>query len=204
MFRKVSLIGLVLAAVVEIGSAQQTFTNDVYMLNYYSNRNNAAGADAFVRIVNPGTQGTPLQPATEGAICADIYVFDATQEMVECCSCRITANGVLQLSLINDLTQNPLTGFPAPNSGVIKVVSDDRANCNETHPVPVKRLLGWATHLQQPVSGTFVTTEDHFQDAPLGSGGGSQQSELDFLGQTCSFVHYLGSGKGICQCGSVS
>ncbi len=170
---------------------------NVYNLNYYSNRNNTALADSTLRVINPGTVGTPMSPG-HGTICADIYVFDATQEMVECCSCPITANGILQLSLLNDLTQNPLTGFPAPNSGVIKIVSDDARNCDETAPVPTPELLSWQTHTQQPVPGTYVTTEDEFQAAYLAEG------ELRFLGQACAFVQYLGSGKGVCHCGTAS
>jgi hypothetical protein len=173
----------------------QTF--DVYQLNYYSNRNNAANADQTVRVVNPGTVGTPISTG-HGTICADIYVFDATQEMIECCSCPITANGLLELSILNDLTQNPLTGFPAPGSGVIKIVSDSRQNCNETAPIPTPMLVAWGTHVQQPILGTFVTTEDEFAPAPLAD------DELGFLGQACAFVQYLGSGKGHCGCGSGS
>jgi hypothetical protein len=168
---------------------------DVYQLNYYSNRNNSANADQTFRVVNPGTVGTPLSTG-HGTICADIYVFDATQEMIECCSCPITANGLLELSLLKDLSQNPLTGFPAPNSGVIKIVADSRTNCNETAPVPTPQLLAWGTHIQQPITGTFVTTEGEFGAAPLAD------AELAFLGQACSFVQYLGSGKGICSCGT--
>jgi len=169
-----------------------------YSVNYYSNRNNTAGADQFVRVINPGTQGTPLTPSTHGAICADVYVFDANQEMVECCHCPITANGLLELSVLNDLTAKPLTGFPAPNSGAIKIVSDAYSNCNETAPSPIPELLAWGTHVQQPVSGAFVTTEEEFQGAPL------TEDELGFLGQACSFVQYLGSGKGVCTCGNGS
>jgi hypothetical protein len=181
--------------------AQETVApSDVYFLNYYSNRNNAAGADQTVRIINPGTQGTPIQPVVEGTICADIYVFDTTQEMQECCHCKITANGIAEISVLKGLTQDPLTGFPAPNAGVIKIVSDDRANCNEQAPRPVETLRAWMSHLQQPTTGTFVTTEDHFLRAPLTAGGGSQVSELDFLGEACAFVQYLGSGKGRCKC----
>jgi hypothetical protein len=185
--------------VILVMAAQVCFaqSGDVYQLNYYSNRNNSASADQFVRVVNPGVQGTPLTSG-HGTICADFYVFDATQEMVECCSCRITANGLAELSVISDLTQNPLTGFPAPNSGVVKIVSDNRQNCNETAPVPTPLLLAWATHIQQPIMGTFVTTEDQFQKSPLMDG------ELAFLGQACAFVQYLGSGKGVCKCGKTS
>jgi hypothetical protein len=192
--KKVFLFIAVALVLTAIAAAQQP---SFYNLNYYANRNNTALADSTTRIVNPGTQGTPIAPQ-HGTICADIYVFDSTQEMLECCSCPITANGILELSLLNDLMQNPLTGFPAPNSGVIKIVSDNRANCNETSPAPTPELLSWQTHVQQPVTGTFVTTEDQFQRAFL------TQDELAFLGQACAFVQYLGSGKGVCQCGAAS
>jgi hypothetical protein len=194
MFKKVAFVLLVTLAVTGLAFSQD---GSVYKLNYYANRNNTALADSVVRVVNPGVQGTPLS-SDHGTICADIYVFDSTQEMLECCSCPITANGIIELSLLNDLMQNPLTGFPAPNSGVIKIVSDSRANCNETSPVPTPELLSWQSHVQQPITGTFVTTEDKFQSAYL------SQDELAFLGQACSFVQYLGSGKGVCQCGAAS
>ncbi len=189
--KKVFFIIAVALVLTTIAAAQDPF---YYQLNYYSNRNNSAQADQTVRIINPGTTGTPIS-TDEGTLCADVYVFDSTQEMIECCSCKITANGVRALSLLNDLTQNPLTGFPAPDSGVIKIVSDANLNCDETSPRPTFELLAWQSHVQQPVLGTFVTTEDHFQPSDL------TKEELGFLGQACSFVQYLGSGKGVCQCG---
>jgi hypothetical protein len=195
MFKKAAVLLLLTLTIGCIAFAQSE--SSVYQVNYYSNRNNSALADSVVRVINPGVVGTPISP-DHGTICADIYVFDATQEMLECCSCPITANGILELSLLNDLMQNPLTGFPAPNSGVIKIVSDTGANCNELAPQPIPTLLGYATHVQQPIAGTFVTTEDEFQPAYL------TQEELAFLGQACSFVQYLGSGKGVCQCGAAS
>jgi hypothetical protein len=188
--KKIMLFTVVALILTAVAVAQAPY---VYQLNYYANRNNSATADQFTRIINPGTQGTPLSPK-HGTICADIYVFDATQEMLECCSCPVTANGILDMSLLNNLTQNPLTGFPAPNSGVIKIVSDSGSNCNETAPAPVIELLAWQTHVQQPVLGTFVTTEDAFLPSVLNA------DELAFLGQACAFVQYLGSGKGVCTC----
>jgi hypothetical protein len=175
--------------------------SDVYWVNYYSNRGFATAVtigpvlDQTVRIINPGEQGTPLA-AKHGAVCADIYVFNADQEMIECCNCRITANGLLTLSVNFDLTDNPLTGFPPPRDGVIKIISDNQANCDATSPVPVPDIRAWSTHLQAPGGAVLVTTEDEFLNAPL------QQDELSFLGQACSFVLFLGSGKGSCTCGN--
>jgi hypothetical protein len=187
------IVTLVILACTAVVAAQEV---GIYSVNYYSNRNNTAGADQFTRVINPGTQGTPITPGSHGAICADIYVFDANQEMVECCSCPITANGLLELSLLNDLSASPLTGFPAPNSGALKIVSDVYTNCDPTAPQPTIELLAWATHVQQPVLGAFVTTEEEYKFAPLNA------DEFAFLGQACSFVQYLGSGKGVCTCGS--
>ncbi|HMK31243.1 MAG TPA: hypothetical protein VK473_16285 [Terriglobales bacterium] len=168
--------------------------NDVYWVNYYSNRYASVSAyDQTVRIINPGEQGTPLSSG-HGTVCADIYVFDATQEMTECCACPITANGLLTLSVNHDLTSNPLQGWPPAPNGVIKIVSDNRANCDPTSPVPTPDLRAWGTHLQRPGGEILVTTEDEFEAAPL------QQNELSFLGQACSFVQFLGSGKGVCSC----
>ena len=86
---------------------------DVYKLNYFSN-NAAPAPDATVRIDNPGL--------TYGNLCAMIYVFDADQQLSECCGCVETHNGLRTLSVRRDLTSNPLTGRVSTN-GVIKVVS---------------------------------------------------------------------------------
>src|ERR1700735_5783089 len=86
---------------------------DVYKLNYFSN-NAAPAPDATVRIDNPGL--------TYGNLCAMIYVFDADQQLTECCGCVQTDNGLRTLSVRNNLTSNPLTGIRS-NNGVIKIVS---------------------------------------------------------------------------------
>ncbi len=191
---KKALVLLALVAFALPLAAQVFLDQPPYRLTYYANRNNPLGMDATIYVVNPGTQGTPLSPG-HGTICADFYVFNSKQEMKECCHCPLTANALIQLSLINDLTNNPLTGFPAADAGVIKVVADARTNCNEEAPIPVSELLEWATHIQQPVTGTFTVTEDEFQPATL------NVDELGFLGQACAFVKFLGSGKGVCTCG---
>ncbi len=185
------LVVMLIVATCSVFVAAQAVNDGTYSLTYYSNRNTY---DSTVRIINPGTQGTPLTPKTEGAICADLYVFDAQQEMIECCACPITANGLLTLSVVYDLTHIPLTGLPAPATGVIKMVSDDQANCDPTAPAPVPELLGWATHVQDFAS-QHAMTEEEFSFAPLTA------DEQAFLGQACAFVQYLGSGKGVCTCG---
>src|SRR6202035_2002031 len=78
-------------------------------------------ADATVRITNVGTQiGSKTDPA--GDMCAMIYVLTPDQQLAECCGCRITPDGLLTLSINDDLTDNPLTPV-IPTTGDIKIIS---------------------------------------------------------------------------------
>ena len=176
---------------------------DVYQVNYFANRNNTAGFDQIVNITNPGVQGSPLS-SNEGALCANLYVFASDQQMTECCAFPITADGLLTLSVNNDLTGNPLTSV-APSSGVVKLVSsaktgtcDPTAIAFDSDSANVEPdLEAWGTHLVQTTPGTLFTTETAFAPAPLST------TELEFLPYTCRFVQYLGSGKGVCTSGSI-
>jgi hypothetical protein len=162
---------------------------DVYKVNYFSN-NAAPAPDATVRIDNPGL--------TYGNLCAMIYVFAADQQLSECCGCVETHNGLRTLSVRNDLTSNPLTGVRATN-GVIKVVSAavNDSPCDPTSNVsPKANLRVWVTHIQNAVGTAFPITETESSDSTLGA------TELANLQAQCAFVNILGSGHGICSCGT--
>ena len=162
---------------------------DVYKVNYFSN-NAAPAPDATVRIDNPGL--------TYGNLCAMIYVFDADQQLSECCGCVETHNGLRTLSVRRDLTSNPLTGRVSTN-GVIKVVSAaiNNSPCDPTSNVtPTPNLRVWNTHIQNPVGAAFPITETESSDSTLGA------TELANLQAQCAFINILGSGQGICSCGT--
>jgi hypothetical protein len=195
MLKKVVFLLLAAMMLSMIAAAQSDPTSDVYSVGYFNNRNNPTGADQFMYVINTGYIGTPLSSG-EGTLCANIYVFDAVQEMVECCACPITANALLALSVDNSLTANPLTSV-APASGVIKLVSTkpNGTSCDPTKAgILSPDFQAWGTHLQQPTSGTFVTTEAPFLSAPLSA------AEYAFLPQACTFAQYLGTTKGVCAC----
>jgi hypothetical protein len=161
------------------------------LLVTYYNLSNAtkSGDDAFIRLVNPGV--------VLGDICAMIYVFDRSQEMNECCGCRISDSGLLTLSLINDLTANTLTGTK-PVAGSIEIIPSDfgqSASCNAANISPDAALSGWSTHVQES-HGAYDVTEEKFAPTALGN------SEATVLATECSMIQQLGSGKGICTCGS--
>jgi len=162
---------------------------DVFKVNYFSN-NAAPAPDATVRIDNPGL--------TYGNLCAMIYVFDADQQLTECCGCVETHNGLRTLSVRRDLTSNPLTGVVSSN-GVIKVVSAavNNSPCDPTTNVkPTANLRVWVTHIQNPVGAAFPITETESSNSALGA------TELANLQAQCAFVNILGSGHGTCSCGT--
>jgi len=187
-FCKTLILALVVVGLVSIGAGVAS-AQDVYKLNYFSN-NFAPAPDATVRISNPGL--------TYGNLCAMVYVFDADQQLTECCGCIETHNGLRALSVRSNLTSNPLTGVVSRN-GVIKVVSAavNNAPCDPTSNVrPTANLRAWVTHIQNPVGTAYPITETESSDSTLGA------TELANLQAQCAFIGILGSGHGICSCGT--
>jgi hypothetical protein len=185
---RVLLVIVIALVVLSLGSGV-AMAQDVYRLNYFAN-NTATAPDATVRIDNPGL--------TYGNLCAMIYVFDNDQQLTECCGCVETHNGLRTLSVKNNLTSNPLTGVIS-NNGVLKIVSAaiNNSPCDPTANVsPKANLREWGTHIQNPVGTAYPITETEFSDSTLGA------TELANLQAQCAFVNILGSGHGICSCGT--
>jgi hypothetical protein len=177
-------IALVLGVASATAVAQDSST---YAVTYYSNANTAGAPDATVRVINDGNTG--------GSLCAAFYVFDDSQEMQECCSCPVTADGLIAESVNRYLLANSLTSFVNVR-GVIKVVSTNAPSgpCDPTKGSPTAGIRGWATHIKRATSG-YAITETELHDANLAA------SELAGLQQFCSFEIILGSGRGTCTCG---
>lgn len=155
----------------------------------YFDRSNAArsDSDATIRLINPSS----------ASVCAMVYVFDRTQELNECCGCKIVENQLLTLSLIHDLTANTLTGR-TPAAGTIEVTPSDPGNegeCNAAALVPDNVILGWETNIQSSTQASMVT------EIPLATTSLSQ-SEAEALVTQCGAIQQLGSGAGTCTCGN--
>jgi hypothetical protein len=185
----VVVVAFALVAGSQVASAQ---TTDVYTVDYYSNAHTTGAEDATVRVINPGTTSKSSSEAAD--LCALIYVFDANQEMSECCGCFVSANALMTLSVNNNLTSNPLLGTLL-HTGVIKIVSSVNANpCDPTKITPTPTLRAWATHIQNKVGTAFPETEGESQAATLGVG---EQADL---AEDCTVLEELGSGAGVCTC----
>jgi len=198
-----TLAVLAIATVLCAGTAMAQLPDDVYFVNYFSNATHNDGADAFVRIDNPGVNAFSYPDG----LCADIYVFDTVEEQVECCGCLVTQDDLRTISVNLGLTDNPSSGpLNKPANGVIKIVSAapnaGPTGCDPTGGAslhsgfannikPVPDVRAWATHIQ-----AGPTTESAFQDSTL------TQTELAGLQETCFSLRQLGSGKGVCRCGT--
>jgi hypothetical protein len=171
-----------------------------YHIRYVSHLNIG---DSFVNITNTGAGGAGSASGTSasvtGAFCANVYAFSPDEQMVSCCSCPVTPNGLVSLSARNDLISNTLT--PAvPTSLVIKLVatvpiggSCVGSAAMVSPDIFAPGLAAWGTTIHAKPNGPFGTTETAFLPATLSAG------ELLRLTQLCNFINANGSGFGICR-----
>jgi hypothetical protein len=175
-----------------VGGSASVTVKPVLAVSYFSNAHTSGVADATVRVTNPGVTG--------GNLCAEIYVFDQDQQLSECCGCLVSPDGLRTLSVNTDLTGNPLTGAKL-TTGVVKIVPADaptNPSCDPTAIAPKASLVAWSTNIQKQSASSFAITETPFQLGPLGD------DELAALQNQCSFSSTLGSGQGVCSCGTVA
>ena len=173
---------------------------DPYMVSYAANLDRG---DSFVNITNTGASGAGLgfgtSAAVTGALCANVYVYDALEEIVSCCSCPVTPNGLVSLSAQRDLISNPLTRAPL-TSVVIKILTTVpvAGSCMNSALLAgstlASGLVAWNTtiHRTNSDAARFAVTENRFATSTLST------AELTRLAYGCSVVANVGSGFGIC------
>jgi hypothetical protein len=179
--KKLGFLTLLMAIAVMLGVTALAQDYSRYFTTYYSNANTANAPDATVRIINDGSAALitgPQGPTVQGAdLYANIYVFDDSEELTECCSCLVTPDGLLSESVNKNLTANPITGIK-PTRGVIKIITSDVGG--GAFGLPTNGLRGWATHVQKSASG-FAVTETLLADSNLA------ESEQALLYQLCYY-----------------
>jgi len=167
----------------------------------YGGPGHSGGAgDSLLRIVNVGNfEGNP-----SGSVCAIIFVFDDDQQLQECCLCPLSANKVLTLSTISDLTSNPLFHNARMSLGTIKVeaLAGSTSACSG-EVTALGGLKAWISHAETiatnlPPSFGFTTSTsvDEVPSVPI------DIDEATRVGTFCEFARTQGSGAGICDCGT--
>jgi len=178
--------------------------SDVFQITYAANLN---VGDSFINFTNSGATtnsnncpsdgtycGDVAGPGTTQNLCINLYTFDPQEELIDCCTCNVTPNGLVSLSVIKSLISNPLT--PAiPTAVVVKAVASTGA-CNASQVGPLAHgLVAWSTTLHQntsTASKTYSVTENPFSGAALTA------AELAHITSFCGFIQADGTGYGIC------
>ena len=174
---------------------------------------NLTAGDSVINLTNTGANGAALfGPGIGGAIgniCVNVYAFSPDEQLVSCCSCLITPNGLVSLSVNQDLVSNTLTGV-RPNSIVVKLVNTTAGsatgtgtNCTLSAAVAGQAgsafqlapgMLAWGTTVHAGVpAGSFATTETAFVPATLSA------LELASITNRCTNIIGNGSTFGICR-----
>lgn len=138
--------------------------------------------DSFVNLTNAGTL-SGLDPT--GRVCVNVYTFDPAEELIACCACPVTPNGLNSLSVRSDLISNTLTPG-VPTSVVIKLLASTPVGgtCNAGTPTAANLVRGvraWGTTLHALTTTTPVTygtTETPFSRAELSITGLTAVSTL--------------------------
>ena len=182
--------GLPSSACISIGTL--VLPADVFLVNYVSDLDKG---DSVVNFTNSGTlNGTdPF-----GNICVNVYAFSPDEQLVACCTCLVSPNGLHSLSVNGDLTNNTLTPAAPPSSLVIKLLATAPVAgvCDAASPTNqylVQGTRAWATTLHQ-LPGSGLAVEDRRFEP-----GNLSQSELLHITSFCGFIEQDGSGFGICN-----
>ncbi len=196
MYQRVSIVLAIFALLCVGAFAQNPITADSpFQVHYFSNMNLG---DSVINISNTGASSTgPGFPTQNGNLAVNVYTYDPSEELVSCCCCVVTPNGLISLSVANDLLSNTLTPGVV-TSGVVKLVSSsggtgcNAATAGTAGNTLVPGLVAWETNLHSGPSGTSMT-ETAFTPATLSG------AELNRATLLCSFIQTNGTGFGICK-----
>ena len=144
---------------------------------------NLAIGDSYVNFTNTGASG--------GNICVNVYTFSPDEQLVACCTCTVTPNGLVSVSVKNGLINKTLT--PAiPAAVVVKALATNGGACNAATPgALVPGLIGWQTTIHQGPAGPALS-DNQMVPSSLSA------AELTRVSSLCGFIQSNGSGYGIC------
>ena len=193
-FRLLLIAALVLATA---AFAQNPITADSpFQVRYASNLN---AGDSVINITNTGARGAGLQAGTTasitGSLCVSAYAFSPDEQMIACCSCPVTPNGLRSLSAQDFIGH---IRFGGPSSFVVKLLASIPVggSCAGSAASPgslAQGMAAWGTTLHAAPGGGYQVTETSFIPATLSDG------ELSRLTNHCMFILANGSGYGICK-----
>jgi len=212
------------------GLAAAQVNDGPYKIGFYVGANEGL-PDAQMHVVNPGSTGGfgnssegPTATPMGGDLCANVYVFLPDEEMVACCSCKVSPNGMQGFSLATDLTSPTTIALTStvPHAGAIKVLSSlgggtpaglgtpppgppgasstSGLPCDAGSFYPVGgNLETWITHVR-PLGSSVGVTESALETAPLSASEYVKITQQCYAIEKAASLGGVGSGAGICKC----
>ena len=191
-----------------VAFAQNPVTADSpFQVRYASN---LPIGDSVINVTNTGGNVPVVNSAvvngaavTNGNICVNVYTFSPDEQLISCCACPVTPDGLVSLSARNDLISNTLTPG-VPSSIVIKLLASTGTACNAStagtgNNALATGMAAWGTTIHAlPVTPgspatTYGVTETAFTPSTLSA------AELTRITTLCGFIQTNGSGFGICR-----
>jgi len=168
-----------------VAFSQNPITADApFQIRYASNLDIG---DSVVNISNTG--------ASAATLCANLYTFDPSEELISCCTCTVTPNALVSLSVLKSLISNPLT--PNVPSNVVIKITGTTGTCNAgAAGTLAPGLVAWGTTLHlnsSTATPSYYGTETAFTPATLSA------AEFTHITSTCGFIQANGSGFGVCK-----
>ena len=179
------------------------FVGAASLANYATN---LSSGESYINISNSGSSGLPVvnpgSGGAEGNTCVNVYAFSTDEQLVACCSCLVTPNGLVNLGVTRDLTTYTATGS-SPTSVVVRLLTSlagtggTGTSCNNSAAtITAAQLAGstlaWGTTLYPSPGGNFAITERPFSPGVLST------QELASITARCTGIVNTGSGYGIC------
>jgi hypothetical protein len=172
---------------------------DAFQAHYVSN---LTSATSYIDIVNTGSSTTSTGGfITGGNLCVQVYAFDPSEELLDCCTCTVTPNELGSI-VVNDsptgLYGNTLTNT-TETAGVVKLVATSGTTCSAaTEGTLAPGLAAWATTPHQLIANgasapfPLQLIETPFTQSALSAG------EYAHLTTFCAFILADGSKSGVC------
>ena len=145
----------------------------------------------LITLSNSGASSTVASPQN-GAICANAYAFSTSGPLLACCSCRLGANNLRQVSVRNDLLLS--ANKAPPDSVVLKLMASTGSGgtCNASTVgtganVLVTGMLAWT---RRGTAGVNIVVP--FTPATLSA------AELVSINTQCAVLEPSGRACGSC------
>jgi hypothetical protein len=213
------VIAAMLTAVAATAHDRPYSTDTAFQVRYTSNippAGSTAIPDSVINITNTGARGgvtyqSGTSPTVGGTICVNVYAFTPDEQLNACCSCPVTPDGLVSMSVGQDIAGNVL--IPRrPTSLVIKLLATvpaggtcigSMATVETATLAPGLAAWGTTAHPTGALgTGPWAITETPFKPATLSAG------ELTKLASECSYIvatygrvtNPIANVLGLCAC----